>query len=175
MNTEFTESIKELFKKVKDAERQLVIDFGVNEPQELVNKNFMEKFNQARTRWNHSIAYESEKEIESMAYMMLRAYKALRDQLDLEQVSKIPVNTWIVDYKGTKVLICKQKEQVKKVKNDYGKDLPIFSAEELINCIPEDVFNFRNKLDYTFDEASISKIAEIKHIAQYTKKVGKQH
>ena len=86
MNTQFTESIKELFKKVKDAERQLVIDFGVNEPQELVNKNFKEKFNQARTRWNHSIAYESEKEIESMAYMMLRAYKALREHLNLQRM-----------------------------------------------------------------------------------------
>ena len=39
-----------------------------------------------------------------------------------------------------------------------GRDIPIFSVEELLDCIPADIFEFRNMLDAKVNRASITKI-----------------
>jgi hypothetical protein len=39
--------------------------------------------------------------------------------------------------------------------------MPIYAAEELLDCIPEDIFEFRNMLDKETGRVSITKIRDL--------------
>ena len=122
--------------------------YGVDEPYKLAAKPFQKKFIKASTKYDLAISFDSDAEIQPMCAMMVRAYKALEEQLIKENVSKIPVDTWICEHKesGKKVIICEKKEQTLKVIEDSDFDYLVMSAEELLNTIPLDIFEIRHNL-----------------------------
>ena len=155
-----------LYKKLKELrtiESDMVSTYGVADPYSLVSKIFQKKYRSAKQKFNISLSFdEPQKQIE-MCDMMIRANKALQKQLEQEAVVPIPIDTWIVKHRATNtdVLICKHKEQIQKVKKDMGRDIPIFSVEELLDCIPADIFEFRNMLDAKVNRAAITSIKDI--------------
>lgn len=122
--------------------------YGVDEPYKLAAKPFQKKFIKASTKYDLAISFDSDAEIQPMCAMMVRAYKALEEQLIKENVSKIPVDTWICEHEesGKKVIICEKKEQTLKVIEDSDFDYLVMSAEELLNTIPLDIFEIRHNL-----------------------------
>ena len=155
-----------LYKKLEELrtiESDMVSTYGVADPYSLVSKIFQKKYRSAKQKFNISLSFdEPQKQIE-MCDMMIRANKALQKQLEQEAVVPIPIDTWIVKHRATNtdVLVCKHKEQIQKVKKDMGRDIPIFSVEELLDCIPADIFEFRNMLDAKVNQAAITSIRDI--------------
>lgn len=157
------EALFEKLKELRTLESDLVATYGVADPYSLVSANFQKKFRLAKQKFNISLSYDTpEKQIE-MCDMMIRANEALKKQLNKEGVIALPVDTWIVKHRptGKDVLVCRNKEQIQKVKKDIGRNMPIYAAEELLDCIPEDIFEFRNMLDKQSGRVSITKIKDV--------------
>ena len=70
----YSESVIELIKDINQLERQLITDFGVDEPVRLVNTEFQKRFKLAQTKYNVSLSFpDKSRDLEKMASMMLRA------------------------------------------------------------------------------------------------------
>ena len=83
----YSESVIEIIKDINSLERQLITDFGVDDPVRLVNTEFQKRFNLAQTKYNLSLSFpDKSRDLEKMASMMLRAWKSLQDQLLLIQL-----------------------------------------------------------------------------------------
>ena len=78
----YSDSVYKIIKEINLLERQLITDFGVNEPVRLVNSEFRKRFQLAQTKYNLCLSFpDKSKDIEQMSKMMLRALKALKQQL----------------------------------------------------------------------------------------------
>ena len=78
-----------------------------------------------------------------MSKMMLRALKALKQQLSKEGVMPLPVDTWKMIHKetDTEVFVCKDIQGKRNVQKQFGKYSIVLSVDELLNMIGSDTFN----------------------------------
>ena len=139
----YSESVIEIIKDINSLERQLITDFGVDEPVRLVNTEFQKRFQLAQTKYNLSLSFpDKSRDLEKMASMMLRAWKSLQDQLLKEGVMPLPVDTWKLKHTETdrEVFICKDEAGKKNVQKQFGKYVIVLSADELLNMIDHDIF-----------------------------------
>ena len=139
----YSESVIKIIKDINSLERQLITDFGVDEPVRLVNTEFQKRFQLAQTKYNLSLSFpDKSRDLEKMASMMLRAWKSLQDQLLKEGVMPLPVDTWKLKHTETdrEVFICKDEAGKKNVQKQFGKYVIVLSADELLNMIDHDIF-----------------------------------
>ena len=139
----YSESVIEIIKDINQLERQLITDFGVDEPVRLVNTEFQKRFQLAQTKYNLSLSFpDKSRDLEKMASMMLRAWQSLQDQLLKEGVMPLPVDTWKLKHTETdrEVFICKDEAGKKNVQKQFGKYAIVLSADELLNMIDHDIF-----------------------------------
>ena len=139
----YSESVTEMIKAMNSLERQLITDYGVDEPVRLVNMNFQKRFKLAQTKFNLSLSFpEKSKDLEKMCSMMLRAWYSLQDQLLKEGVMPLPVDTWKLKHLETdvEVFVCKDHASKRNVQKQFSKYAVVLSADELINMIDHDVF-----------------------------------
>tara|TARA_R100001086_G_scaffold128202_1_gene66384 strand:+ start:4266 stop:4766 length:501 start_codon:yes stop_codon:yes gene_type:complete len=140
----YSDSVYKIIKEINLLERQLITDFGVNEPVRLVNSEFKKRFQLAQTKYNLCLSFpDKSKDIEQMSKMMLRALKALRQQLAKEGVMPLPVDTWKMIHKetDTEVFVCKDIQGKRNVQKQFGKYSIVLSVDELLNMIGSDTFN----------------------------------
>jgi hypothetical protein len=114
----------------------------------LVNIAFQKRFIRAKSKYNYSKSMRGNADIIRDAAMMLRAYKALEQELVREGIMPLPTETWMVQHKATttNVIICKDEAQKLNALAQYKDDYIIFSAEELINMLDKKSFNFKKLL-----------------------------
>ena len=129
----YSESVIEIIKDINSLERQLITDFGVDEPVRLVNTEFQKRFQLAQTKYNLSLSFPDKSDLEKMAQMMLRAWKSLKEQLLKEGVMPLPVDTWKLKHIETdrEVFICKDEAGKKNVQKQFGKYVIVLSADEI--------------------------------------------
>ena len=122
--------------------------FGVEKAEKLVSLEFQKRFYKAKSKLNHSQSFGSNADIIRDAAMMLRAYKALEQELVREGIMPLPTETWMVQHKATttNVIICKDEAQKLNALAQYKDDYIIFSAEELINMLDKKSFDFKKLL-----------------------------
>lgn len=139
----YTDSQIEIIKDINQLERQLITDFGVDEPVRLVNTEFQKRFKLAQTKYNLSLSFpDKSRDFTKMASMMLRAWQSLKEQLSKEGVLPLPVDTWKLKHQDTdiEVFVCKDEAGKKNVQKQFGKYSIVVSADELLNMIDQDVF-----------------------------------
>lgn len=139
----YSDSVLEIIKNINQLEKQLVTDFGVDEPVRLVNMDFQKRFKLAQTKYNLSLSFpEKSGNLEDMANMMLRAWESLQEQLSKEGVMPLPVDTWKLKHLETdvEVFVCKDHAGKRNVQKQFSKYAVVVSADELINMIDHDVF-----------------------------------
>ena len=76
-----TDTLEESLKKVREAETLITTRFATNEPEKLVNIAFQKRFIRAKSKYNYSKSMRGNADIIRDAAMMLRAYKALEQEL----------------------------------------------------------------------------------------------
>lgn len=146
----YTDSQLEIIKDINQLERQLITDFGVDEPVRLVNTEFQKRFKLAQTKYNLSLSFpDKSRDLGKMASMMLRAWTSLKDQLLKEGVMPLPVDTWKLIHQETdrEVFVCKDEAGKKNVQKQFGKYSIVVSADELLNMI--DVHTFKQFVTLT--------------------------
>ena len=139
----YSDTVLKIINDVNQLERQLITDFGVDEPVRLVNTEFQKRFQLAQTKYNLSLSFpDKSRDIEKMASMMLRAWQSLKKQLLKEGVVPLPVDTWKLKHIETdrEVFICKDEAGKKNVQKQFGKYVIVLSADELLNMIDHDIF-----------------------------------
>ena len=139
----YSDSVLEIIKNINQLEKQLVTDFGVDEPVRLVNMDFQKRFKLAQTKYNLSLSFPDKSgNLEDMANMMLRAWESLQEQLNKEGVMPLPVDTWKLKHLETdvEVFVCKDHAGKRNVQKQFSKYAVVLSADELINMIDHDVF-----------------------------------
>ena len=139
----YSDTVLKIINDVNQLERQLITDFGVDDPVRLVNTEFQKRFKLAQTKYNVSLSFpDKSRELEKMASMMLRAWQSLKKQLLKEGVVPLPVDTWKLKHIETdrEVFICKDEAGKKNVQKQFGKYVIVLSADELLNMIDHDIF-----------------------------------
>ena len=142
------DNVKESLMKVREAETLINTRFATDKPEKLVNLEFQKKFLKAKSKYNYSKSMRGNADIIRDAAMMLRAYKALEQELVREGIMPLPTETWMVQHKATttNVIICKDEAQKLNALAQYKDDYIIFSAEELINMLDKKSFDFKKLL-----------------------------
>ena len=135
------EAVEKSLKQLNIARTLINTRFGVDKAEKLVSLEFQKRFYKAKSKLNHSQSFGSNADIIRDSAMMLRAYDAL--ELELARVE-----TWFVERTDIEqnVLICRTDEQRLNAANQFKERYIIFSAEELVNMLPIDIFNFKSKL-----------------------------
>ena len=139
----YSDSVLEIIKNINQLEKQLVTDFGVDEPVRLVNMDFQKRVKLAQTKYNLSLSFPDKSgNLKDMANMMLRAWESLQQQLSKEGVMPLPIDTWKLKHLETdvEVFVCKDAAGKKNVQKQFGKYAVVVSADELLNMIDHDVF-----------------------------------
>ena len=139
----YSDTVLKIINDVNQLERQLITDFGVDDPVRLVNTEFQKRFKLAQTKYNLSLSFpDKSRDLEKMASMMLRAWQSLQDQLLKEGVMPLPVDTWKLKHIETdrEVFICKDEAGKKNVQKQFGKYVIVLSADELLNMIDHEIF-----------------------------------
>ena len=139
----YSDTVLKIINDVNQLERQLITNFGVDDPVRLVNTEFQKRFKLAQTKYNLSLSFpDKSRDLEKMASMMLRAWQSLKDQLLKEGVMPLPVDTWKLKHTETdrEVFICKDEAGKKNVQKQFGKYVIVLSADELLNMIDHDIF-----------------------------------
>ena len=139
----YSDTVLKIINDVNQLERQLITDFGVDDPVRLVNTEFQKRFKLAQTKYNVSLSFpDKSRDLEKMASMMLRAWQSLKKQLLKEGVVPLPVDTWKLKHIETdrEVFICKDEAGKKNVQKQFGKYVIVLSADELLNMIDQDIF-----------------------------------
>ena len=78
----YSDTVLKIINDVNQLERQLITDFGVDDPVRLVNTEFQKRFKLAQTKYNVSLSFpDKSRDLEKMASMMLRAWQSLKKQL----------------------------------------------------------------------------------------------
>tara|TARA_R100000655_G_scaffold73640_1_gene112177 strand:- start:1085 stop:1591 length:507 start_codon:yes stop_codon:yes gene_type:complete len=139
----YSDTVLKIINDVNQLERQLITDFGVDDPVRLVNTEFQKRFKLAQTKYNLSLSFpDKSRDLKKMASMMLRAWQSLQEQLLKEGVMPLPVDTWKLKHTETdrEVFICKDEAGKKNVQKQFGKYVIVLSADELLNMIDHDIF-----------------------------------
>lgn len=142
------EPTEHILNNIQILKNKLIVEYGIDDPVTLVNSDFQERFKNAEVQFGKSMSVDQGEQLQKMVSMMYRAYKSLEKQLEVEHVQLIEENTWRINHKETKkvIMICKDKNQVKRLTNMY-KDHIVISCEELINIFPKEIINFKQTLN----------------------------
>jgi len=142
------EAVQKSLKQLNIARTLINTRFGVEKAEKLVSLEFQKRFYKAKSKLNHSQSFGSNADIIRDSAMMLRAYDALELELARIGIVPLPVETWFVERTDIEqnVLICRTDEQRLNAADQFKERFVIFSAEELVNMLPIDIFNFKSKL-----------------------------
>lgn len=142
------EPIEEILTNIQILKNKLIVEYGIDDPVTLVNKEFQKRFRDAEEQFGKSMSQDHGEQLQRMVSMMYRAYKSLENQLEIEHVQLIEENTWRINHTETNkiIMICKDKNQVKRLSDIYKGHI-VISCEELINIFPKEILDFKETLN----------------------------
>ncbi|QDP47992.1 MAG: hypothetical protein Tp1100SUR763771_45 [Prokaryotic dsDNA virus sp.] len=142
------EPIEEILTNIQILKNKLIVEYGIDDPVSLVNKDFQKRFKDAEDQFSKSMSQDRGEQLQKMVSMMYRAYKSLENQLEIEHIQTIEENTWRINHTETNkiIMICKNKNQVKRLTDIY-KGHVVISCEELINIFPKEIINIKETLN----------------------------
>jgi hypothetical protein len=125
--------IQEKLKEITYLRINLQNKYGYDKPEELVTESFKNRFKRAYQKFSDSLITDNDALKLSMLDMMTRAYIALQNQLETENIKPTDDNVWRIKHKdGQIIVLCNDKHKKQHYVDKY-KDELVMSADEIKN------------------------------------------
>ena len=141
-------------KQLNETKQEIDTSYGGwNRLKFFVDSNFKSKFNRATQLFQMPYDANDIPERIKMIEMMLRAYEQLLVQVKKLNINKLDPNTRVFCVNDHLYYVVDNQHEIKFIQQKLGKsrNSSFISIEELLRCIPKDIRNIRESLNYQFD------------------------
>ena len=161
MNTYLNDSLKDKLKQLRIYEAETKVKWGnLKRIYKMVGVDFEIKFLKAEQMLKTSLRTDPPKKQIIMVEMMLRAYEQLNIKCEESGYIMIQPNAKCFTFDKKTALICDTDDEkpVLELIHKDEKDIMIFSIEELLRCIPNDLMRAKELLSKLDKSVNIQRV-----------------